>query len=514
MLRPEELAPVLTAVRAAISEVLKPDLTSDHTRSVADAVLLSLDRAVMSVRGDAIAEPRIDTWSNIHATLAADGATATGVHGAAESAGHGCDRSSFLGAVRGLLHEVDDIQVTLGSEAILSALIEGLRSRDPNIQAWFGRAVRALCDLHDAAAPAFVDMPSARPAAPNSPVDEASRLQTAMNRYLRARYSGLPEAAVTSVRLVPGGYSKQTALFSLVPNAHLPERVVMRRDVAHGVTPGSVANEYPFIVQAFKAGVRTPEPLLLETDPTPLGGTFMLMREVPDARTSATYFPEDRVRGPHGTSPVLGPEFGREVAATLAHLHSRTRVARLAAVPDYNKLALESRAVWSGISPKTPLSLSMELCYAWLASHPVSADRPYCTVHGDFSMHNILVRDGHLAAVVDWELAAIGDPADDLAQCRMLLTPGIIEWPEFVAGYVAAGGDPLACDPEAVSYFCVALFGKHCVNHGVLRKAFIAGERSDIGAATLISHYADRVLQYQSRALRIAIESSGTSFSA
>src|SRR5271163_4442612 len=127
----------------------------------------------------------------------------------------------------------------------------------------------------------------------------------------------------------------------------------------------------------------------------------------------------------------------------------------LTSVPDYNKQALELRAAWSGISPKTPWSLSMELGHAWLASHPVAAERPYCTVHGDFSMHNILVRDGHLAAVVDWELAAIGDPADDLAQCRMLLTPGIIEWPEFVAAYVAAGGDPLACDPQAVAYFCI-----------------------------------------------------------
>jgi aminoglycoside phosphotransferase (APT) family kinase protein len=39
-------------------------------------------------------------------------------------------------------------------------------------------------------------------------------------------------------------------------------------------------------------------------------------------------------------------------------------------------------------------------------------------VHGDYGLHNCRVaRDGHIAAVVDWEISTLGDPLADLAYC-------------------------------------------------------------------------------------------------
>lgn len=57
-------------------------------------------------------------------------------------------------------------------------------------------------------------------------------------------------------------------------------------------------------------------------------------------------------------------------------------------------------------------------------------------IHGDVSSGNLLVRDGELAAVIDWGGMAVGDPACDLA----------IAWTMFDAGSRAVFRDTLDLD--------------------------------------------------------------------
>jgi aminoglycoside phosphotransferase (APT) family kinase protein len=54
-----------------------------------------------------------------------------------------------------------------------------------------------------------------------------------------------------------------------------------------------------------------------------------------------------------------------------------------------------------------------EVAFRWLeANRPVSAER--VIVHGDFRLGNVMVDGNGLVAVLDWELAHIGDPMEDL----------------------------------------------------------------------------------------------------
>jgi aminoglycoside phosphotransferase (APT) family kinase protein len=66
---------------------------------------------------------------------------------------------------------------------------------------------------------------------------------------------------------------------------------------------------------------------------------------------------------------------------------------------------------------------------------------PPCLVHGDFNPTNILVRDGRIAAVLDWEFALSATPAFDFGN---LLRPPLGTEAAFVAGlargYCDAGG--------------------------------------------------------------------------
>jgi aminoglycoside phosphotransferase (APT) family kinase protein len=58
-------------------------------------------------------------------------------------------------------------------------------------------------------------------------------------------------------------------------------------------------------------------------------------------------------------------------------------------------------------------------------------------LHGDYWPGNILWKDGRLAAVIDWEDARVGDPLDDLANCRLefLWTLGVDAMNEFTERY-------------------------------------------------------------------------------
>jgi aminoglycoside phosphotransferase (APT) family kinase protein len=56
---------------------------------------------------------------------------------------------------------------------------------------------------------------------------------------------------------------------------------------------------------------------------------------------------------------------------------------------------------------------AFDLAFAWLRPRLPAAPAT-CLVHGDFRSGNIMVNSGGLAAVLDWELAHLSQPAEDL----------------------------------------------------------------------------------------------------
>jgi aminoglycoside phosphotransferase (APT) family kinase protein len=58
---------------------------------------------------------------------------------------------------------------------------------------------------------------------------------------------------------------------------------------------------------------------------------------------------------------------------------------------------------------------TIRLGVEWLRRNPPSLPQRQTIVHADFRTGNLLVDDGRLSAVLDWELAHVGDPMEDLA---------------------------------------------------------------------------------------------------
>jgi aminoglycoside phosphotransferase (APT) family kinase protein len=100
----------------------------------------------------------------------------------------------------------------------------------------------------------------------------------------------------------------------------------------------------------------------------------------------------------------------------------------------------------------------LELVRNWLLDNrPPRGDERL--VHGDFRLGNVIVAPDGLGAVIDWELAHVGDPMEDLGWLCVKAwrfggqqpVAGLGDYDELFAAYEQAGGRPI--DPEVVHWW-------------------------------------------------------------
>ncbi|MCU1393668.1 MAG: putative phosphotransferase [Ilumatobacteraceae bacterium] len=96
---------------------------------------------------------------------------------------------------------------------------------------------------------------------------------------------------------------------------------------------------------------------------------------------------------------------------------------------------------------------TFELVFRWLERHRPPA-RPPAVVHGDFRLGNLMVGPDGLRSVLDWELAHLGDPVEDLGWLcakawrfgSALPVAGVGEYAALLDAYSAASGTPVGLD--------------------------------------------------------------------
>jgi aminoglycoside phosphotransferase (APT) family kinase protein len=96
-----------------------------------------------------------------------------------------------------------------------------------------------------------------------------------------------------------------------------------------------------------------------------------------------------------------------------------------------------------------------ELAFRWLHAHCPPPPKTMRLVHGDFRNGNLMIGPDGVRAVLDWELAHVGDPMADLGWiCTNAWRFGRVDQPvggfgqreDLWAGYEAAGGAPVQRD--------------------------------------------------------------------
>ena len=99
------------------------------------------------------------------------------------------------------------------------------------------------------------------------------------------------------------------------------------------------------------------------------------------------------------------------------------------------------RAMYDEAGRRDPL---IDLALGWLDKHLPRPDEPAVLVHGDAGPGNFLFEGGRMTALLDWELAHLGDPLEDIAwfsmRCVMEPVPG---FGDRLAEYEQAMGRPI-----------------------------------------------------------------------
>ena len=83
----------------------------------------------------------------------------------------------------------------------------------------------------------------------------------------------------------------------------------------------------------------------------------------------------------------------------------------------------------------------LDLAFRWLHDNMPDPDGPVALVHGDAGPGNFLFEHGKLTALIDWELAHLGDPMEDLAwfSMRCVMEP-VPDFRASITAYERAAG--------------------------------------------------------------------------
>ena len=103
-------------------------------------------------------------------------------------------------------------------------------------------------------------------------------------------------------------------------------------------------------------------------------------------------------------------------------------------------------------------------------------------LHGDFGFHNFLFHEGELSAVLDWEFAHVGDPAEDLGYVKVTVGAAL-DWDRLMARYLAAGGE--AVDERTLLFFQIWAYVRNASAASLLWHCFDTGQSSDLKLTVL-----------------------------
>lgn len=302
-------------------------------------------------------------------------------------------------------------------------------------------------------------------------------------RRLRAHLDGVMPGLVLgdlTAQLLAGGHSNLT--FSVTDGAH---RWVLRRPPLGHTDPSSHDMGREYRVMAALAASDVPVPPVVHEclDPNVLGAPFYLSE-----------FVDGTVYRTVEQTALLGADQARtvsfELVRVLADLHALDPAT--VGLADFGRAEgfLERQVTrWTGLADEVLSHVAGvdQLVADLRGAKPLTSRSSI--VHGDYRLDNVMVSgDARIVAVLDWEMAALGDPLTDLGllQCywtgvvnpggdemRKGIDPslGFPDFAELAQQYAARSGTSLA----ALPWYAAFGYLKLAVLRGRIHQRFLAG---------------------------------------
>jgi len=319
-------------------------------------------------------------------------------------------------------------------------------------------------------------------------------LTAALERCLGDHFGRKVE--VRDLKLLAGGASRNIYGFTArVAGEPEPRFLVARSDAQPGRIRGTGVDEFALVAAAGDAGARVPRIYCRGN----FGGAerteFYVMDRLGGEAIARKLHREERYAQARERLP-------EDLATSLARIHSiDPRDPRVESLRDTNTMG-ESKGDFAAAE----IVRYRELLAQAGGGHPfpvlalaarwLEASRPrqmrQCVVHGDFRVGNVMFDEQGLTGVLDWELAHLGDPLEDIGWLAVrawrfgrddLAVGGLCSRERFWELYERAGGARV--DPAAARYW--EIFGNWkwaiiCVMQGASHKA---GPRPDVELAAI-----------------------------
>jgi aminoglycoside phosphotransferase (APT) family kinase protein len=243
-------------------------------------------------------------------------------------------------------------------------------------------------------------------------------LEERVAAYVEHRLPDASDVRVEGLERIHGGASRETYRLRLCyrqSGTPIERRLILRRD-----PPGSlIETERAIEFSAYRAfhgtTVPVPEPLWLEEESRWLDHPFFVMQELPDLEAR----PQMIVAPPYAEH---AEKIGHQKWTILGEI-SKADPAQLGLAGVMEPVAPEAAwrrelDYWEGVIDEDELAPQpiIRAAIRWLRRHPPPPAQKLSVVHGDYRTGNFLFdTDGRIHAILDWEMAHLGDPLEDLA---------------------------------------------------------------------------------------------------
>jgi aminoglycoside phosphotransferase (APT) family kinase protein len=257
---------------------------------------------------------------------------------------------------------------------------------------------------------------------------------------------------VVGAAKLSGGASQETWSFDIVHPRGNIGAILRRAPPGYGASPSRAAGldaEATLMQLAHDAGLPSPRVMHVLTPQDELGTGFIMQRI--EGETIARKILRDAQFAK--ARPVLARQLGK-VAAGIHGLPA-SKLPKLRQMTATREIADLEREYRSFDWPRPVFELALR----WLGDHDPGPPPEVTLVHGDFRHGNLIIGPEGLRAVLDWELAHLGDPMEDLGWiCVNSWRFGEIDKPvggfgsreELFAGYEQGGR---RADPDRVKFW-------------------------------------------------------------
>lgn len=280
--------------------------------------------------------------------------------------------------------------------------------------------------------------------------DTDAEIARLLQEFIAAQTGGLVPQLVGLAR-VSAGRSRENWCFDAIWSADgngIPEPLIVRRDPNGGLVETDRATEFAILSALEPTTLPTPHVRWLDASGRWLGRPALIMRrEHGDCDYHVL----------NGSLPLPARlALAKRFCSLLAEVH----LLRWEAL-DLGEILTDPGAEAARIELDRFLTIlrndelrtypEIEASIPWLQEHAPTPARTVL-VHGDFKPGNALVVDDQVSALLDWELAHLGDPLEDLGWVTQPLRerehfiPGSWEREQLVDSYVAQTGFDVPAD--------------------------------------------------------------------